>query len=432
MAKLKFFTRTITAGEKLVPIYVRFTHAGSDFKVKTRLNIRPEYFNNSTGKTRNISEFTGKDEFDKKLRGLENHLYNKAGILTGIPTKDWLLETIDKFHDPEKYKPKVETLFSFIENFIAEAEKRPTPKTGRPVCYKQRREYERTFFYLKEYAKEKKIELDFKDIDLNFYYDFVQYLQSEKTGVNKKGKTIKVPGLAQNTLGKKIQTLKIFLNAASEQGLNVNPQYKSHRFVAISEESENIYLNEDQLKKIANCSLPEYLDRVRDLFVVGCWTGLRYSDWDKVTAKNISDGFLELKQQKTGGSVVIPLHPEVEKIIIKYGGQLPKIITNQKFNVYLKQVADKAELNEVFHKSITKGGIKRSTAHKTSELISTHTARRSFATNLYKQGFPTLSIMAITGHRTETSFLKYIKVTPKEHAQKLREFWQSQIKLKAI
>jgi integrase len=66
------------------------------------------------------------------------------------------------------------------------------------------------------------------------------------------------------------------------------------------------------------------------------------------------------------------------------------------------------------------------------KMVTTHTARRSFATNLYKQDFPSLGIMAITGHKTEASFLKYIKVTPREHAEKLKQFWQDRAKLKVV
>jgi len=74
-------------------------------------------------------------------------------------------------------------------------------------------------------------------------------------------------------------------------------------------------------------------------------------------------------------------------------------------------------------KSITKGGKRITEAHPKWELVTSHTARRSFATNLYKSGFPSISIMGITGHRTEKAFLKYIKVTPEEHAMLLQKHW---------
>jgi integrase len=161
------------------------------------------------------------------------------------------------------------------------------------------------------------------------------------------------------------------------------------------------------------------------LFLVGCWTGCRFSDISQITPENITGGFIRMKQYKTGTPVVIPLHPVVTVLINKYGGQLPKAISNQKFNDALKKVAEEAELNEIVFKSITKGGMKVTTRHAKHEMVTTHTARRSFATNLYNSDFPTLSIMAITGHKTEKAFLKYIKTTPDEHAKKLQKHWKN-------
>lgn len=436
MATLKFFIRTETKNGKMVSIRCRLRD-GRDVSMfaKTGLKTMPGHWDKKNGLVKNIVDATYKDGVNSKLRKLKDHILDRYVNLTTPPDKDWLQEAIDNFYTPKKKnKEKTITLFSFIQDFIDKAPTRTTPKTGNPVCYKQIREYERTFYYLKGYVAERCCELNFQDITLDFYHDFIEYLQSEKTATNKSGEEVKEPGLAKNTIGKKVQTLKIFLNAASDQGINNNRQYKSHRFTSISEETESIYLNETELQAIYDLDLTENpkLDKVRDLFIVGCWTGLRYSDWDKVTPANIKDGFLELKQAKTGGAVVIPLHPTVEAVINKYGGQLPQVISNQKFNEYLKQVAREAELTEKVHKAITKGGVRISVAHEKCELVTTHTGRRSFATNLYKAGLPTLSIMQITGHRTEQSFLKYIKVTPREHAEKLKQFWQERVKLKVV
>lgn len=141
---------------------------------------------------------------------------------------------------------------------------------------------------------------------------------------------------------------------------------------------------------------------------------------------------IEIKQYKTKDKVVIPLHPMVGTILNKYHGNLPNNISNQKFNDYIKEACKIAGINESVSKSITKGGINRSKNYKKWELVSSHTARRSFATNLYKSGFPTISIMAITGHKTEKAFLTYIRVTPEEHARKLKEHWQQNTKLRVV
>jgi len=186
-------------------------------------------------------------------------------------------------------------------------------------------------------------------------------------------------------------------------------------------------LNESELKKIYehDFSNDPVNEQIRDLFLVGAWTGCRFSDITQITPENISDGFIHIKQYKTGKKVLIPLHPVVTAILNKYNGKLPKATTNQQFNRALKDIAEAVGITEMTHKAITKGGVKVSTAYSKNKLVTTHTARRSFATNLYKSGFPSISIMAITGHVTEKSFLKYIKVTPEEHARKLQQHWDN-------
>jgi integrase len=413
MATVKFFIRTKKKSGKLTPILARLK-AGTeiDLTAKTGLTVMSEHWNSRTSSVRIVADALEKDDINKTLRELSTHILNSVPADKNVPA-GWLPKVIDQFHNPQK--PRIEktvTLFSFIQDFIDKAPTRPNPKTGRPVCYKMIREYERTFYYLKEYAKKKRRKIDFENITLDFYHDFNSYLTKLD--------------LATNTIGKKIQTLKIFLNAATDAGVNAYTQYKSHRFTAISEETENIHLNVKDLQKMFELDLSKNhrLEKVRDLFLIGAWTGLRFSDWSQVSQENIEDGLLIVKQSKTGGKVWIPLHPMVEYIINKYDGLLPDVPSNQKFNDYIKEVGELTEINEPFKKSITKGGVKQTTVYKKWELVSTHTARRSFATNAYNVGVPSLTIMAITGHKTETSFLKYIKVTPKEHALKLKDFWQ--------
>ena len=104
---------------------------------------------------------------------------------------------------------------------------------------------------------------------------------------------------------------------------------------------------------------------------------------------------------------------------------MPPAISNQKFNSYIKDVVKVIDALKVgVDITATKGG-KRSTVNSPKwQLVSTNTARRSFATNEFLAGTPSLTIMAITGHKTEKAFLKYIKVTPNEHAKLMKENWE--------
>jgi integrase len=169
--------------------------------------------------------------------------------------------------------------------------------------------------------------------------------------------------------------------------------------------------------KIRYTTLPsQALENIRDIFLLACYTGVRSQDYHKLNNLNrIFGNMLKVRTEKTDEEVIIPLHPIAEYILAKYNGK-PRIITNQKFNTYIKEVCKLAGINEDTTLSRTVGGKRIATTKPKYECVSSHSARRSFATNAYKAGVPTLAIMAITGHRTEKVFLKYVKVTKQEHA----------------
>ena len=423
MATLKYFTRTKAKTGKLTPIYCRLRSGREiDQTAKSGINVQPDHFSNATGTIRPKADFTNRDQITKDLRDLKSHIFDElSAALTSPESIDgqWLRITVDKFHNPDKYKGRIHNLFSYIENFIEKAPSR-RGSNGQPLSYQILKSYERTFYYLKEFAKKEGKTIDFDDITIPFYDDFTAFLQERD--------------LALNSIGKAIRTLKTFLNAATDEGINTNLQYKTRRFVANSEESESIYLTEAEIDKIYKLDLSDNkrLDQVRDLFIVGCWIGQRYSDWNKVKPENIAGGFLRIRQQKTGHTVQIPIHETVGAIIAKYDGNLPPVISNNHFNSALREVAAKAEINEPVHKAITKGGTRISKKYPKWQLLSTHAARRSFATNLYNRGLDTYTIKAITGHRTESSFLQYIRVTPKEYAEKLQQFWSTPAPMKVV
>lgn len=218
------------------------------------------------------------------------------------------------------------------------------------------------------------------------------------------------------------------LNDATERGLNENLYFKRKSFKKPTELTTSIYLNDAELKVLQQTNLSHHprLDRVRDLFLIGCHTGLRHSDWSKVTPEQIEDGFITITPNKTKDAVVIPVHDTVLQIIEKYNGKLPKVPSNQKTNEYLKDIGKMLEnLKKTETKRITKGGLLQSSNMEKWELLTTHVARRSFATNQYLAGIPTITIMAITGHKTEREFLRYIRATSKEHAQVMKLQWEN-------
>jgi integrase len=170
------------------------------------------------------------------------------------------------------------------------------------------------------------------------------------------------------------------------------------------------------------------LERVRDLFIVGCFTGLRFSDFTNIQEGDIQGDLIKIRTKKTDETVVIPIHRTVRLVMEKYKGKypnsLPPAMCNVKTNKYVKEIG---KMLPSLHVNVqtrkTKGGVLTILNNKKYELMVTHTARRSFATNLYKSGLPSITIMKITGHRTERAFMTYIKTTPNENALLLRKHW---------
>lgn len=416
--KIKYFIRTskITTKEE-VNIRVRFSNGRKfDLTALTKYQIKPEFWNNEKGTVRHRIDFNNNKSFAKNLEDLKSFIkneYYKVGD-DYLINSDWLASIINAFHRPNKNIKNENTLFNYIQNFIDNADKRINPATGNPVSYKVIREYNVTFEYLKDYAKTYN-EPSFNEIDQTFYSQFVDLLRKHK--------------LSNNTIGKKIQTLKTFLNSATQDGINKSLKYKSSHFKTLKEESDNIYLTKEELKKLYECDLRSkpHLERVRDLFIIASWTGLRYSDLKQITKSKIKEDILTLRQSKTTKKVVIPLHPTVIEILKKYQWVLPQPLTIQKYNEALKIVAKSAKINSIFIKTTTKGGVRIEKQYAKHEIISSHAARRSFCTNAYKDNIPTLAIMSISGHKTETAFLKYIKVEGEEHAAKVLNFWKDNI-----
>lgn len=324
-------------------------------------------------------------------------------------TKDRLKEILDRHFG--KGTGRTDTLHEFFEAYIAECDTRMNGRRGgQTVTYKTKREYARTFEYLQQFEKHIGRRLDFPDLDKALLQQFVAYLQSLN--------------LATNTIAHKIISLKALLHEAVERELTDNTRWQGFRHV--TEDTEAVALDEAELEKIRTCDLSHnpHLAEIRDLFLLECWTGLRFSDIIRLRPEHIQGDLIVIQQQKTNNYVTIPIHPVFREIWNRYGG-IPLTISNQKFNDHIKEVCQLAGINDSVLKSITRGGKKTTTKYEKWELVSSHTGRRSFATNLYKSGFPSISIMHITGHKTEAAFLKYIKVTPEEHARLLMQHWQN-------
>lgn len=249
-------------------------------------------------------------------------------------------------------------------------------------------------------------------LDRKFYNDFIRWLNCR--------------GTAANTLGKHIKNLKAILRAELSQKEAQQCEFLQRGICPRPEEQiDNVYLNEEEIMRINNLTLSGTIANVRDTFLLLCYTGCRYSDLANITAANIislnNGRAFVFNQKKTGCEVVIPILPEAEAILRRNNGNAPRQVSIQTFNRLIKDVCRCAGITEMTVVRRTQGGKQTSRRIDKCELVSAHTARRSFATNLYKRGLPTTMIMSVTGHETEKAFRTYIKITRYEHAEMILE-----------
>jgi integrase len=186
---------------------------------------------------------------------------------------------------------------------------------------------------------------------------------------------------------------------------------------------DNIFLSLAELEKIRSVILSPRLDVSRDLFLIGCFTGLRVGNYLHLSDIHVNreEGFIQTVVNKDGPRVKIPLHPVICDILDKYGG-FPPAVCSQRLNINIKAICKLAEITEVIEKRVNGKVV----VVQKCDLVTSHTARRSLATNLYLQGVPVRYIMSITGHKTEATCYYYVKQCVCELYDQVKslDFWK--------
>lgn len=286
--------------------------------------------------------------------------------------------------------------------------------------------YEQALRKLREFEEYIRSRLRITDINIDFYNRFQHWFYEK--------------GYSRNYFGNVVNIVKQTYRESRENDRLHDEHGTDHRdFIAPKDPVDNVYLNLDELKLIHDLDIEKAvfsdtvskkakegdniprriaaLERARGLFLIGCYTGLRVSDFSRLRDAHIGK-FITIKTQKTGASVVIPIHPVVRNII-NGGFDLSDTITDQKLNGHIKELCRMAGITQEVLVNRNVGGQNVEVVMPKYQLVSSHTARRSFATNAYKSGVPTIAIMKITGHTKESTFLKYIKISAQENADML-------------
>lgn len=309
----------------------------------------------------------------------------------------------------------------YIENMTSRVQKR----TGTFIKKSTQGHHKIVFKRYTDYLRDKHLADDFRLFDERFEEKFESYLLRTKR--------YKV-----NTVPATLSVMKVWLNDAERQGYKIDPIY--HKWKSKGTDVENIYLTETEIQRIYDIDFDSeevrkaidgksHIETTRDLFVVACWTGLRLGDWGQLNRcewrfRDDGNHTMKVITTKTQETVIIPVHPLVKALYDKYNGNFPHPVDKTHSIRHLEVIGRLAKIEDevVVKKNI--GGelvVEKLPKYK---MIKNHTARRSFATNLYLKDAPVLDIMKMTGHSTMVNFLKYIKVSKEEAAENMQKYFK--------
>jgi len=266
--------------------------------------------------------------------------------------------------------------------------------------------------HLKKYQTKSRKKLSFENLDLIFLEKFKAYL-------------IRDAKIENNTSARYLKYVKTFMNWSAKRGYLKNTDYKE--FKVKMDRTEIIYLTEDEFMALFHLDLTadKTLEKVRDVFCFGCFTGQRYSDLAALRRTHIQGNVWHLRTQKTKEIIQIPLSPLALKILDKYKGQerpLP-IMTNQRTNIHIKEVCKLAEIDTPITKVRYRGAERIEETAPKYQFIATHTARRTFTTYSLEKGMSNAEVMAITGHKDLKTFQQYSGSNPQAIQLKMTNIW---------
>ena len=343
-------------------------------------------------------------------------IFKRFEVEDVMPTPEQIKEAFNALHKPvsEEPKPKKEALpcdfFQVFDDFVED-------------CGRQNNWTDSTFekfAAVKNHLTNFREGLTFEFFDERGLNDYVGYLRDVKE-------------MRNTTIGKQLSFLKWFLRWAFKKGVHQNNAYDSYKPKLKSTQKKIIFLTWDELNRLREFKIPfnkQALERVRDVFLFQCFTGLRYSDVFNLRRSDIKGDHIEVTTVKTSDSLIIELNNHSKAILDKYKDvafeydKVLPVITNQKMNDYLKELAELAGIDEPIRQTYYKGNERIDDVTPKYALLGTHAGRRTFICNALALGIPPQVVMKWTGHSDYKAMKPYIDITDDIKANAMSKFNQ--------
>ena len=341
-------------------------------------------------------------------------IFKKFEVEEIMPTPEQIKEAFNELHKPiEEVNPRKSTpnaFYKVFDEFVRDC--------GRQNDWTDST-YEK-FAAVKNHLINFRNELTFDFFDEKGLNDYVTYLRDVKE-------------MRNSTIGKQLSFLKWFLRWAFKKGLHQNNAYDSYKPKLKSTQKKIIFLTWEELNKLREFEIPaakQALDRVRDVFLFQCFTGLRYSDVFNLRRSDIKGDHIEVTTVKTSDSLIIELNKHSKAILDKYKNvafeddKVLPVITNQKMNDYLKELAELAGIDEPVRQTYYRGNERIDEVTPKYALLGTHAGRRTFICNALALGIPPQVVMKWTGHSDYKAMKPYIDIADDIKANAMSKFNQ--------
>jgi integrase len=425
MASIKFL---LQSDRPHSPIYCRLSAGRQiNYKRKTGLTVNPELWDNDRG--RMLGRNSTAKAINTNLTTLEEYVFNvhNKDQMAGLEIDGfWLESVIAEFYNRgQKEDEQITELIDYATNYISRLDSKVSHKKGKQskgTSERTKKKYRTVLGKLVAYEQHIHRTIKLSDVTGRFGEEFSDYLDN-------------VDGLKPNTSGKYVKMVKTILRDARKNGLDVSPMIDDIR--GYTEDVPKVILSPSELSSIHSLELDaNTLERARDWLIIGCYTGQRVSDLLRMNSSMIQEiqgfRFIVLTQVKTDKLVQIPIHPIVRDILSFRGGEFPESFgaspdsASALFNRYVKEVCKLVGVDEPTEGNLMnpKTGRSAKGTYPKWKLISSHTCRRSFASNFYaEENYPTPILMNITAHSTEKQFLEYIGKKPLDYSLQLARLW---------
>lgn len=423
-------------------LYVMFTLGGRRKKISLGYKVVPEYWDSDTNRVLTSSKQTQLQQ--REMKRINRFLNQFEKYVSTMVDADYLADyeaQIERAGNVEKYgivarlkqviaqikggeikeeEKKNITPMEYFHKVVEEMPKKVIRRTSKVI---ESRTVGHHQIVLKRFERFLKythwVASSFSIFNKNFESEMEQWM-------------LGVEEYSANTVAATFSVMKVWLKQAEEEGLISDKSF--HSWKSKGADVQHIYLNEDELNAIYNLNFDDIIklhpnakyEETRDIFIIAAHIGIRYGDLSSLNKSNwdIENKTVEVHTHKTGTTVLIPLTSTVIELYKKYNGKFPTPRDKSRFNEQLQKIGEFAGIDQTIYIKKNVGGKVVIEEKKKYELISSHTARRSFATNLYLRCRNARLVMNFTGHTTEENFRKYICVEKSEYVEMAREFFK--------